>query len=197
MKILHIGAALVLWSGLFGCEVEDPVKEAVPELITEVTLTFTPVDGGNPVVIKATDPDGEGVQDIFVDGSIELEAGKTYSMSVTLTNGLAQPSDPEYDLTEEVREEGDEHILFYSWTNNVFFNPEGDGNFDNRNDPLNYEDEDENGLPVGLETSWTAGSQSSGDLRVVLKHQPDLKSASSGASEGETDLDITFPINVR
>jgi hypothetical protein len=198
MKILHIAMALMVLGLLPRCEVDDPVKEAVPELITEVTLTFTPsLSGASTVVVKAIDPDGEGVQDIFVEGAIELEAWRTYTMSVTFTNGLAQPSDPEYDITEEVREEGDEHILFYSWTNNVFVSPEGDGNIDNRNDRVNYFDEDENGLPVGLETFWTTRDASSGEFRVLLKHQPELKSESSSATEGETDLDITFPIIIR
>jgi hypothetical protein len=47
-----------------------------------------------------------------------------------------------------------------------------------------------------LETSWTTGAASSGTFRVVLKHQPGLKSATSGSSTGETDLDITFETNI-
>jgi hypothetical protein len=30
----------------------------------------------------------------------------------------------------------------------------------------------------------------------VLKHQPDLKSATSGYTTGETDVDVSFVINV-
>jgi len=178
-----------------GCEVEDPVREDVPELITKVTLTFSPA-GGNPVVVTATDPDGEGVQDVQVDGAIKLEATKRYSLSLTLANGLVKPSDPEYDVTEEVAAEGDEHIFFFSWTNDIFSDPSGNGNIDNRADDVNYQDEDINGLPLGLETIWTAGAASSGEFRVVLKHQPDLKSATSESGIGETDLDLTFTVNV-
>src|SRR5688500_14591844 len=105
MKCLPIVIGLTILSVAFSCEVEDPVRENVPELITKVTLTFTP-DVGDPVVVTATDPDGEGVQDVEVDGPITLEAAKNYSLSLTLINGLAQPSDPEYNVTEEVEEEG-------------------------------------------------------------------------------------------
>ena len=195
MKNLPIVIALAMILFAFGCEVEDPVRENVPELITKVTLTFTPVVG-DPVVVTATDPDGEGVQDVQVDGDIKLEATKSYSLSLTLANGLVKPSDPEYNVTEEVEEEGDEHIFFFSWTNDIFSDPSGDGNIDRRDDPVNYEDEDVNGLPLGLETFWTAGKSSSGDFRIVLKHQPDLKSTTSESGIGETDLDLTFTVRV-
>jgi hypothetical protein len=62
---------------------------------------------------------------------------------------------------------------------------------------VNYEDEDANGLPLGLETSWTTGAASSGKFRVMLKHQPALKTTSSTSSTGETDLDTEFTINIQ
>ncbi|MEQ8361708.1 MAG: hypothetical protein RH948_02505 [Cyclobacteriaceae bacterium] len=175
---------------------DDPVKEDVPELITKATLTFTPAGGGTPVTSSATDPDGEGVQDIEVDGPINLTAGTTYTLTVSLINELADPTDEEYNITEEVEEEGDEHMFFYAWTNDVFSDPSGNGNIDNRADDVNYEDEDDNGQPLGLTTSWTAGSASTGTFRVVLKHQPDLKTDTSDANTGESDLDVIFTINV-
>ncbi|WP_276374538.1 hypothetical protein [Chryseolinea sp. H1M3-3] len=182
---------------LSGCDDDDPVKEDVPELITTATLAFTPQSGGNVVTVTATDPDGEGIKGIEVDGPINLEANKTYSMSISLINGLAQPSDPAYNITEEVEEEGDEHMFYFSWTNNVFSDPEGNGNIDNRSDEVGYQDQDSNALPLGLETSWTTAAAATGEFRVLLKHQPDLKSATSGSSEGETDLDITFTIVIQ
>ena len=97
-----------------------------------------------------------------------------------------------------MEEEGDEHLFFFAWTNNVFADPAGDGNVDNREDALNYNDEDAGGLPLGLSTNWTsAASSSTGTFRVILKHQPELKSATSSSSTGETDLDLTFTINIQ
>lgn len=176
---------------------DDPKKEDTPELITQAKLTFTPVGGGSTVVVTATDPDGEGVQDISVDGPISLDADKSYELSIALINGLADPSDAEYNITAEVEEESDEHMFFFSWTNNVFADPSGNGNVDNRDDAVNYNDEDANGLPLGLSTSWTtAAATASGTFRVMLKHQPDLKNATSTSSTGESDLDIEFDIVV-
>lgn len=181
---------------LASCDDDDPKKEDVPELITKVTLTFTPEGGGAAVTASASDPDGEGVQDIAPDGPINLDANEDYTLTLTLVNELADPADPAYDITGEVEEEADEHMFFFSWTNNVFSDPAGDGNIDNRNDPLNYNDVDDNGLPLGLSTSWTTGEFSTGAFSVVLKHQPDLKTANSGVNDGETDLDVLFTINV-
>lgn len=188
----------VIFLILSGCEAEDPVKENTPELITRVTLTFVPTDGGAPVTATASDPDGDGVQDIAVDGPINLTASVSYTLTLSLINELAETSSPEYDITEEVEEEGNEHMFFYGWTHNVFSDPTGDGNIDNRDGIVNYQDVDAKNLPIGIITKWTAGaaSSSSGVFRIVLKHQPELKTSTSDANTGETDLDIEFEINV-
>lgn len=196
-KAFIMSSAIAFASMFAACSDDDPKKENTPELITKATLTFTPTGGGTAVIATATDPDGEGVQDLTVDGPIELATGTSYTLAITLINGLADPGDDEYNITAEVEEEGHEHMFFFGWTNNVFSNPAGNGNIDARADAVNYNDEDDNGLPIGLSTSWTsATSAASGTFTVMLKHQPDLKSETSTSSTGESDLDITFTINV-
>lgn len=200
-SLVYFVSVLALVLTLSGCG-EDPEKEDTPELITKATLTFTPSGGGNTVVVTATDPDADGVQDIAVDGPINLAVNKTYTLSIELINGLASPNSPEYDITEEVEEEGDEHMFFFGWTNNVFSNPTGNGNIDNRNDAVNYtggsNSVDVNNLPLGLTTTWTTSqAAASGTFRVLLKHQPETKSRTSDSNTGETDLDITFTLNVQ
>ena len=113
---------------LLGCQAEEPIKEDIPELITKVTLTFDPGGGISTVTASATDPDGDGVQDIAVDGVINLSANTNYTLTLSLINELAEISSPEYDITDEVAAEGDEHMFYYGWTENVFSNPSGDGN---------------------------------------------------------------------
>lgn len=181
---------------LVSCSEQDPVKEDVPELITKVELMFTPVGGGAPIKVSATDPDGEGVQGITVDGSISLLANSSYTLNLSLVNELAEMSSPEYNITDEVEEEGNEHMFYFGWTENVFSDPAGDGNIDNRGDGVNYVDLDDGGLPIGLITTWTTGNPSTGTFRVILKHQPELKSVTSGVDTGETDLDVEFEVTV-
>jgi len=202
IRIISTALGIVLAAFISGCSDDDPKKEDTPELITKATLTFTPAGGGSPVVVTATDPDGEGVQNIAEDGPINLSKDKTYVLTIGLINGLAQPTDAEYNVTSEVEEEGIEHQFFFAWTNNVFGDPAGNGNVDNRTDPLNYtggsNSKDANNRPLGLTTTWTsATSAASGTFHVLLKHQPDLKSDTSDSNIGETDLDISFTINIQ
>jgi hypothetical protein len=178
---------------LNGCNDDDPKKEQAPELITKVTLTFTP-DEGEPIVATWNDPDGDGIQPPVIE-AIDLATDTEYELTIQLTNAL-DPLDPE-DITAEVSEERNEHMFFFAWTNNVFSSPSGSGNIDNREDGVNYNDEDDNGFPLGLNTSWTsAAATTNGTFTVILKHQPDLKSETSTSATGDTDLDITFIINV-
>ena len=200
--VLSIFAFMII---LAGCKDNDPQKEDVPELITKSTLTFTPSDGSAAVVVTATDPDGEGVKNLTVDRPINLVSNKTYKLSIALINALAATSTPEYNITAEVEKEGDEHMFFFAWTDNVFADPTGDGNIDKRNDVVNYtgasNSVDANGRPLGLNTTWKTASATgailSGTFRVLLKHQPDLKSDTSDSTTGETDLDVTFTIAIQ
>jgi hypothetical protein len=188
----------VMISLVFLSCVEEPVKESVPELITKVKLTFVPLDGGATVEAVAVDPDGEGVQSIEPSGPIILKLSTTYRLDISLFNELADVSSPEYNLTNEVQEEGEEHLFFFAWTNNLFASPQGDGNIDVRSDEILYNDEDANANPIGLTTNWiTPDLLQSGTFRILLKHQPDQKSASSSSIVGETDLDLDFDMEVK
>ena len=167
------------------------------EVITDVTLVFTNTQDPNDVVMaSAVDPDGEGVMELAVDGAIDLTEGVTYDLTFDILNAL--DADDVEDIGEEILEEDDEHQIFFGFTDGAFGSPMGDGNIDTASDPVNYNDEDENGNPVGLVTQWTAGDVSAGGtFRVRLQHQPDLKSATTTSEDGDTDFDLTFALNIQ
>ncbi len=200
MKIIRF-SFLVLLSGalvfLSGCSKDDPKPENIKEAITKATFTFTPVTG-SPVVVNVTDPDGnDGPINRVLSGPINLVKNTTYTLTITMINELAPTTAPEYNVTEEVEEEAVEHMFFFAWTNNTFSNPAGNGNIDARADVVNYNDKDINNLPLGLSTAWTTiNATGSGKFRIVLKHQPDLKSATSTFSDGDSDLDVEFDLTV-
>ena len=102
------------------------------------------------------------------------------------------------DIGAEIAEEADEHQFFFSFSNDAFANPTGDGNIDNASDAINYNDSDENGNPLGMNTSWETSSStlSGGSFTVRLQHQPGVKTASSGANDGDSDFDLTFVLNI-
>jgi len=173
------------------CGDDDTIEEEnVEEVITDVTLSFTPSGGGAAVTATFVDADGDGVMQPIIS-DLNLAANTTYSMSIQLLNSIENEN-----ISDEVQEEDDEHQFFFSWTNDRFSDPAGNGNTDNASDPVNYEDMDENNLPLGLSTSWTTGDAGTGTFRVVLKHQPDLKSATTTVNDGETDVDVTWTLNI-
>lgn len=198
IKILSLAFFIGSLSFFSSCKNEDPTPENIPELITKVTLKFIPTGGGTAITVSATDPDGEGSQDLQIDGPINLTKGTTYTLTIELINGLYNPGADGYDVGKEVQAEGDEHQLFFSWTS-TFSSPTGSGNIGSAPGIVNYQDEDINGLPIGLTTSWTTGAdpESGKTFRVLLKHQPDIKSKTTTSLDGESDLDISFfPLNV-
>lgn len=168
-----------------------PEPENEEELITSVTLTFTPTDGGVAVIANAADTSAAQDGGFIVAEKIVLEANTPYELSIDLDHAAAENS-----LTEQIREEAEEHLFLFAWTTGLFSDPEGNGNIDLRDDPVNYEDFDDNGLPLGLETVWTTGEPATGTFRFVLKHQPDIKTASTGINDGVTDLDIVWDIEI-
>ena len=175
-----------------------PIEDEL-EVITDVTLIFTNTQDPNDVVMaSAQDPDGEGVQELMIDDDINLTEGVTYTMTYEILNAL-DPDDVE-DIGEEILEEDDEHQFYFEFTDGAFASPTGDGNIGagNAADPINYMDQDDNGYPVGLVTEWTAGGASTdGTFRVRLQHQPDLKSATTTSEDGDTDIDLTFVLNIQ
>ena len=178
------------------CEEDEavPEEEEEMEVITDVKLVFTPTGGGAAVEAVAQDPDGEGVQDLQVLGAINLKANTEYLLSVIIENCLEDPCE---DVTEEIAEEAEEHQFFFAFTNDAFTSPAGNGNIDNASDPINYIGYDGNGNPVGLNTKWTAGNPTTAaSFTVRLQHQPDVKTATSGANDGDTDFELQFRLTI-
>ncbi|MEM6347202.1 MAG: GTP cyclohydrolase [Bacteroidota bacterium] len=183
---------------VYGCGDEVvPPDENPPETITDVKLIFTNVNDATDVVeARAEDPDGEGVEELKILDEINLGAGKTYTLTYEVLNSLVTPAE---DIGAEIAEEDDEHQLFFSFTEGAFSDPTGNGNIDNASDPINYNDADGNGNPVGLSTNWTtsATAVSGASFTAKLQHQPDEKTATSTATTGDTDFDLTFVLNIQ
>jgi hypothetical protein len=199
-KKTSLWALLIISLATTSCTNNDdevPEEENDLEVITDVTLVFTNVENNQDVVrAQAQDPDGIGVEALEILGPIHLDGNKTYTLTLEIMNNLEDPGE---SITEEIEEEDQEHQLFFGFSNDAFSDPMGDGNMDNTADQINYNDTDANGNPVGLSTNWsTEESQvSSGTFTVRLQHQPDLKTASSGATDGDTDFELQFVLNIQ
>ena len=191
--LLYSLLSLVIFTA---CEDDDvvPEEEEEMEVITDVTLVFTS-DAGAVVTASAQDPDGEGVQELVVLDEIQLQAGTNYTLTFDIMNNLETPGE---SIGEEIAEEDDEHQMFFAWTEGAFSNPTGNGNIDNASDPVNYNDADGNGNPLGLNTSWTAGDPTTAaSFTVRLQHQPDVETSTSGANDGDTDFELQFRLTIQ
>ena len=203
LKSLRFLTLLFISIAIVSCSDDDeaPAEENLPEVFTNVTLIFTPTGGGAAITAGAEDPDGEGISDLIVDDQINLAANTTYTLTFNVENRL----DPNADLNAEIAGEDDEHQIFFAFTDGAFSNPSGDGNFGagNADDPINYGDEDSeaqdgSGNPVGLVSTWTtADAQNGASFRVNLQHQPGVKTADSDSTDGDTDFDLTFVLNIQ
>ena len=175
-------AALAL--SVTACDDDDPIVDVnEEELITTVTVGLNSPSG--QVTLISRDLDGDGGNDAVVTGGT-LAANTAYTFNVSFSNETETP--PE-DVTAEVREEDEEHQVFFEaiGLDGVTFA---------------YGDEDEDGNPVGLTGTMTTGAAGAGDLRVVLRHEPnkDGEGVSEGNlanADGETDVDVRIPVTVR
>jgi len=201
-QIFNVRLLAILVSAIVitSCSNDDdaaPPQENLPEVFTNVTLIFTPDGGGTPITAEAEDPDGEGLADLTVNDQITLAANTTYVLTFNVENRL----DPNADLNAEILAEDNEHQIFFEFTTDVFASPTGDGNIGAMNaaDPINYDDQDENGRNVGLVSSWTTGAATTtpAQFRVNLQHQPNVKTDTSTSEDGDTDFDLTFVLNIQ
>lgn len=151
------------------------------ELITTLTLTMTPQSGGSPITATFRDLDGNGGQPpVMTPAQVTLNANTLYNTKITLldeANGTK-------DLTAEIKQKGNEHEFFFVSSPADLLT-------------VTKTDRDAKSRPIGLESTIQTGAAKSGTLRVVLKHQPGLKSSTSTISTGETDIDVTYSIRVQ
>lgn len=166
------------------CEKDDPEIVNEEEVITSLIYILTPENGGAPVVFSFQDLDGDGgAAPTITTGN--LAANTTYIGAIELLNQTETPAE---DITEEIREEDEEHQFFFSSTVSGL--------------NIAYDDKDENDNPIGLATRLTTGGAADGTMTIILRHEPDKDAADVAAGNianagGETDIEVTFDVSVQ
>ncbi|HEA21344.1 hypothetical protein LCGC14_1422320 [marine sediment metagenome] len=186
MKILKIAAIPFLTALLStACSSDDNgnIPEIVneEEVITTMTVTLSPEDNGADIILSKTDLDGDGPNMPVFNVSGNLTSGTTYTGSIELLNETVTPAE---NITDEVKEESEEHQLFYT----------SDDNLDVTTVSV---DNDSDGNLLGTEFTLTAGAASTGTLTFTLRHEP--KKPNDGTltdAAGETDAEASFSITV-
>lgn len=159
-----------------------PVNEE--EVITTLELHLHSSGGSEHKHFTFSDTDGDGGNAPVITADT-LSQDSTYQVELTVLNESASPV---IDITEEITEEANVHQFFFQVSG--------------ANVSVSYADVDGNGMPVGINTTWVAGTPGTGEVRVTLRHQPDKTAAGVSAGDitnagGETDLEVVFPLVVQ
>lgn len=183
-------------------DVDNPDETNEEEVITTVSLTFTPASGGAAVEASWADPENDGSP---VIDDIVLSDADDYTLAVSFLNELEDPAE---DITEEVDAESDQHQVFFTGTA-----VESPATGENASAVITqgYDDTDANGFPIGLASSITTLAAGSGSLTVTLRHLPpendtpvktgtladDAAAGGIEALPGETDVSVDFALEVQ
>jgi hypothetical protein len=157
----------------------EPVNEE--EVITTLTVTLAPTDGGTPITLQTRDLDGDGPNAPVINVSGDFVTGVTYDGSIVLLNETVNP--PE-DITEEVEEEDEDHQFFYTIGSGLDVTTA-------------YDSFDDDGNPLGTKFTLTTGAASSGALTFTLRHEPTKPNTGLDDAGGETDIIATFNVTVQ
>jgi len=175
-----------LISSLFftACDKDEPEIPPEVELITTLIYTLTPMDGGATVTLSFADSDGDGGIDPTIMGGV-LDANTNYTGTLDLLNETESPAE---SITEEIAEEDEEHQFFFTSTISDLV--------------VAYNDQDSDGNPIGLSSTLMTGGAASGSITIVLKHEPDKSADGVSGGDvanagGETDIEVSFPIEVQ
>jgi hypothetical protein len=167
------------------CEKKDPVIPNEEELITTLSYTLTPLNGGTSVTMTFSDLDGDGGMTPNVIGGT-LAANTTYNGSLILLNESVSPSE---NITTEILEEGEDHQFFFEISTGL-------------DAKVEYSDFDLNNEALGIISKFETGSPSQGTLKIILRHEPNK--LATGVSDGlitnaggETDIEIIFNVEIK
>lgn len=167
------------------CKKTDPIIPNEEELITTITYSLTPFSGGQTIVFAFKDLDGDGGNAPLILGGT-LKANTNYSGKIVILNETQSPAG---DIGTEVMEEGVDHQFFFTALGGLDASVE-------------YDDEDQNGNPLGLNTILRTAEISTGELTITLRHKPDkmaigVASGDLANAGGETDIEVTFNVKIQ
>ena len=206
---LLIGALLTF----VGCNKKESTVSVAPpsnEFLTTVELKLTNTANQTDTMTaiwRQLDPTGAALPDTS-KAVLNLKSNATYSAQVIL---LDETQSPAVVVSDEIHDRVNYHLFFFQPTpisassliiSNTSTNiPATDGTVVSATGPylnlvVSRTDLDNNTPPlqVGLTDNFVTGNASNGWLRVVLRHQPNVKNGTY--DPGSTDLDVNYKISI-
>ncbi|MEH6407079.1 MAG: type 1 periplasmic binding fold superfamily protein [Leeuwenhoekiella sp.] len=177
----------ILFLGAFfftSCEADripKPINEE--EVITTMTLNLIDESTKEMVTLTSQDLDSDGPDKPVISVSGPLKANTVYKGETILLNETVFPAE---NIIEEVKDEGVDHQFFYEFSSGLSAS-------------VQYDDQDENGDPIGVSFLLETGSAGMGLLTATLRHKPDKSAAgvvdgNIQNAGGETDFAQVFDI---
>ncbi|RZK28509.1 MAG: hypothetical protein EOO63_11105 [Hymenobacter sp.] len=211
------GPALLAALGLAGCNKNEEVvaPSVANEAITTMTLTVTnaasATDTQTATWEQLLDAQGNPVSTgpNYSAANLALKPNTTYNVTVGL---LDKSQTPTFNVGAEILERANIHSFFFQPlpTTQALVVPAPTGSDTYplpiptptpSGNPLNLTvtrtdlDTNSPALPVGLSDRFVTGAASTGYLRVVLRHQPNVKDGTY--VPGSTDFDAGFKVAIQ
>lgn len=185
-QFMKVVLGIFIFSTLVTSCKKDTVEETNDEeVITTMKLTFVPVGVGATLTYQFDDADGPGgtaptIQDIV------LTPSKTYNVSVQILNKTKTPI---ADLTTEILQEADAHRFYYLPTTGSKITVSG-------------LDNDGNGVPLGINSTWTTGTIATGKIKITLRHYPGIPPGKAAgdlvnSTKSGTDIEVEFNTKIQ
>jgi len=186
MKAYKLFASLAMATALLSsCKKDDLIIPNEEELITTLNYTLVSQSTSDTVLLSFVDLDGPGGNDPVITGGT-LTPNTMYDGTIEVLNEQTLPAE---DITEEVIEEAEEHQFFFLNAGGLDLIP-------------SYTDTDADGNPLGVTTTISTNSNSSGQLTVILRHEPNKSASGVPQGEitnagGETDIEVVFDVDIQ
>ena len=180
-RMMALGSVVLV--SLAACGDSSTAPGGESELISRVTLTLTPSNGGTALTTYIDDSDGNGPKAPSAQVAVPaLVRGVTYTGTVKFENRLKTPAE---DITAEVQSEANEHRVFYTITGGTGVT-------------ITTTDVDGQNRPLGLRfLKAVAAGATAGATRVLLCHYDRApKVATATSCTGETDIDVSFAYTI-
>ncbi len=188
-------------------------NEALTTVSVIVTNTLAPFDKDTATWEQLLDANGYPLPVDVSKVDLTLKANATYTAELVL---LDKSQSPVFNVSNEIKERANYHLFFYQSlpSMSAFVIPYTSG--DVLPDPIptnasttatvssnalnltvSITDHDSNPqvYPLGLQSSFVTGANSTGWLRLMLRHQPNSKNGTY--TPGSTDLDVGFNVTIQ
>ncbi len=185
-------------------------NEALTTVQLQLVNTADPTDKPTAQWEQLLDNNGNPLSVDVSKANLVLKANATYNATIVLSD---KTQTPVFDVSAEIKERANYHIFFFQPlpTYNALVIPAPSGSdvypepiptpltagVTSLNLTVTITDHDSNKtpLPVGLESQFKTSAASTGWLRIVLRHQPNLKDGTY--SPGSTDMDAGFNVTIQ